>query len=69
MNSLLTEFLTAQRFCIWIKAEQNSLVDQRVLLLRPRPLVRLGLCRANHGLDLVTVNEPSNVRVGDLGSR
>jgi hypothetical protein len=69
MNKLLTEFLTAQRLCIRVKAEQNTLVDQRVLLLRPRPLVQLGLCRANHGLDLVTVNKPSDVRIGDLGSR
>lgn len=52
-----------------VETEQNSLVDKGVLLLRPGTFLNFLASRADNGLDLVAVDQASNVRVGDLGGR
>jgi len=49
--------------------EENSPVDEGVLLLCPGTFLDFLASRANNGLDLVAVDQASNVRVGDLGGR
>lgn len=65
----LTEFLSANCFGIGIKAEQDSLVDQWILLLCPGTFLNLLTSRSNNRLDFVTVDQTSHIRVEYLGSR
>ncbi len=64
-----TEFLPANSFGIGIKAEQDGLVDQWVLLLCPGALLNLLSSRSDNGLDFVTVDQTRYVGVRDLGGR
>ena len=52
-----------------VKTEEDSLVDQGVLLLCPGTFLDFLASRADNGLDLVAVDQASNVWVGDLGGR
>lgn len=63
-----TEFLSAESLGVWVETEENSLVDERILLLRPRALLDLLASRADDGLDLVAIDQTSNIGVADLGS-
>lgn len=65
---LLEEFLPPDGLCVGVKAEENGLVDERVLLLCPGTLLGLLASRADDGLDLGAVDETGNVGIGDLGS-
>lgn len=64
----LTDLLPAKGFGIRVETEENSLVDEGVLLLCPGALLDLLASRADDGLDLVAVDETSYVGVGDLSS-
>lgn len=63
----LTELLATENLGIGVETEENSLVDKRVLLLCPGALLDLLASGTNDRLDLVRVDETSNVGVGDLG--
>ena len=52
-----------------IQTEEDSLVDKGILLLCPGTFLDFLASGANNGLDLVAVDQASNVRVGDLGGR
>lgn len=62
----LTEFVSAQSLCVWVQAEEDSFVDERVLFLCPRTFLYLLPCGAYNRLDLIAVDQASNIRVGDL---
>ena len=64
----LTQLLATQSLRIGVQAEQDTLVDKWVLLLRPGTLEDLRLCRAHHRLDLLAVNEASDIRICHLRS-
>jgi hypothetical protein len=64
----LTQLLSAESLSVGVEAEQNTLVDKRVLVLGPWTLLVLGIRRADNRLDLVAVDQASNVGVSDLGS-
>jgi len=66
---LLGNFLAAQDLRVGVEAEENGLVEKRVLFLGPGALLDLLASGADDGLDLVAVDEASDIRVGDLGSR
>ena len=55
-SQILTKFLSAQSLGVGVKAEQDTLVLQRVLVLRPRTLLNLGTCRTDYGLNFVAVD-------------
>jgi hypothetical protein len=59
--------LSAQSLCVGVEAEEDGLVDERVLLLRPGAFLELLAGRANDGLDLIAVDQAGDVGVGDLG--
>lgn len=59
--------MSADGLGIGIEAEEDSLVDQGVLLLGPRTLLDFLASGADDGLDLVAVDEAGDVGVGDLG--
>jgi len=61
--------LPANGLGVRVKTEEDSLVDQGVLLLCPGTFLDFLASRANNGLDLVAVDQASNVWVGDLGGR
>jgi len=64
---LLENLLPAKGLGVGVETEENSLVDQGVLFLGPWALLNLLTCGANNGLDLVAVDQTSDVGVGDLG--
>jgi len=66
---LLEEFLPADGLGVGVKAEEDTLVDQWVLVLSPRALGNLGVGRSDNSLDHGTVDDASDIWVGDLGSR
>ncbi len=59
--------MPAQRLCIGIETEEDSLVDQGVLLLGPGTLLDFLTSGANDRLDFVAVDEAGDVGVRDLG--
>jgi hypothetical protein len=61
--------LPANGLGVRVETEEDSLVDEGVLLLCPGTFLDFLASRANNGLDLVAVDQASNVRVGDLGGR
>lgn len=63
----LTKLLSADGLGVRVETEQNTLVDQWVLVLRPGALLDFRVGRPNDGLDLSAVNETSHVGVGDFG--
>ena len=68
MDKRLTEFLATDGLRVRVQTEENALVDEGVLVLRPGALLVLRVGGADNGLDLVAVDETSNIGVGDLGS-
>jgi len=64
---LLEDLLPAEGLGVGVETEENSPVDEGVLLLCPGPLLDLLASRADDGLDLVTVDEAGDIGVGDLG--
>ena len=67
-SRIRTKLLPADGLRVRVETEQNALVDEGVLVLRPRALLVLGVGGANDRLDLVAVDEASDVGVGDLRS-
>lgn len=65
----LTEFVSAQGLCVGVQTEENAPVDERVLALRPGALLVLSVGGADNRLNLVTVDETSDIRVADLSGR
>ena len=65
---ILTDLLATESLCVRVKTEENSLVAERVLLLRPGTLLGLLASGAHNRLDLVAVDETGYVGVRDLGS-
>lgn len=59
--------MSAKRLGVRVQTEENGLIDEGVLLLRPGALLDLLPSRSNNGLDLVAVDQTGNVGVGDLG--
>lgn len=68
-EGIRTEFLSAEDLGVRIQAEENTLVDQGVLLLCPGSFLDLGVGGTDDGLDLGAVNETGDIGVGDLGGR
>ena len=64
-----TELLSAENLGVRVQAEENSLVDQGVLLLSPGSFLDLGAGGTDDGLDLSAVDETGDIGVGDLGDR
>jgi len=63
----LTEFLPANSLDVGIEAEEDTLVDQWVLVLRPWALGDLGIGRSDNSLDRRAVDDTSDIRIGYLG--
>ncbi len=63
---MLTELLPAEGLRVWVQAEENTLVDKGVLVLRPGALLVLLVRWTNDRLDLIAVDETGDVGVGDL---
>jgi hypothetical protein len=61
--------LPAQGLGVRIETEKDSLVDERVLLLSPGTFLDFLAGRSDNRLDFIAVDQTSNIRVGDLGSR
>jgi hypothetical protein len=61
--------LPANGLGVRVETEEDSFVDKGILLLRPGTFLDFLASRADNGLDLVAVDQASNVRVGDLGGR
>jgi len=64
---LLEELLATKGLCIWVKTEEDGLVDEGVLLLCPGAFGVLLVGGADGGLDLSAINQAGHVGVGDLG--
>jgi hypothetical protein len=64
-----TQFLPAQGLRIRVETEENGLVNKRVLLLCPGPLLDLLSSGTNDGLDLTAVDKTSDIGIGDFGRR
>ena len=62
----LTKLLPADGLRVRVEAEQDGLVDERVLVLCPGALLDLSVGRSDNGLDLIRVDETGDVGVGDL---
>ena len=69
MEKLLTEFLATDGLRVRVQTEENALVDEGVLVLRPGALLVLRVGGADNGLDLGAVDDTSDVGVGDLSGR
>ena len=65
----LTELLATNGLRVGVQTEENALVDEGVLVLRPGALLVLRVRGADNRLDLVTVNQAGDVRVRDLRRR
>jgi hypothetical protein len=65
---LFGELLLAQGLGVWVELEEKSLIAERVFLLGEWAGLGLEASRADDGLNLVTVDYPSHIRVADLGS-
>lgn len=63
-----TDLLSAEGLGVGVETEENGLVDEGVLLLCPGTLLNFLTSRANDGLNLVAVDQASDIGVGDLGS-
>ena len=61
--------MSAQGLGVRIETEKDSLVDERVLLLSPGTFLDFLAGRSDNRLDFIAVDQTSNIRVGDLGSR
>ena len=61
-----TDFLPAESFSVGVQTEENALVDKGVLVLRPGALLVFRVRGAHDGLNLVAVDEASDVGVANL---
>ena len=61
--------MPAQSFGVRVETEKDSLVDERVFLLSPRTFLNFLASRSDDRLDFVTIDQTSNIRVGDLSGR
>ena len=66
---LLLLRLLGEHLRVGVQTEEDALVDQGVLVLRPRALLVLGVRGADDRLNLIAVNETGDVGVGDLRRR
>ena len=64
-----TEFLPAEGLRVGVQTEEDTLVDEGVLVLRPGALLVLRVCGANDRLNFVAVDETGDIGVGDLRRR
>lgn len=62
-----TELLPADGLGVGVETEEDTLVAEGVLVLRPGTLLDLGVGGTDDGLDLSAVDQPGDVGVGDLG--
>ena len=69
IEGIRTELLAADGLSVRVQAEENALVNQGVLVLRPGALLVLGVRGADDGLDLIAVDDAGNIGVGDLRRR
>lgn len=60
--------MPANRLGIGVEAEEDTLVDQWVLVLGPWASGDLGFGRSDNSLDHGAVDDTSDIGVGDLGS-
>lgn len=67
-SAVLTEFVSTDGFGIGVKAKEDTLVDQWVLVLSPWALGDLGVGRSDNSLDHGAIDDPSDIGVGNLGS-
>lgn len=65
---MLEKFLPTEGLGVWVQAEEDRLVDQRVLLLCPWAFLDFLTSRTNNRLDFVAVDQASDIWVADLGS-
>ena len=65
--TVLTEFLPANGLGVGIETEEDTLVDQWVLVLSPWTLGDLGVGRSDNSLDRGAVDDTSDIWVGYLG--
>ena len=63
----LTEFLPANGLGVGIEAEEDTFVDQWILVLRPWALGNSGICRSDNGLDNRAVDDTGDIWIGYLG--
>jgi len=66
-TTVLTEFLPANSLCVGIEAEEDTFVDQWILVLRPWALGDLGICRSDNSLDHRAVDDTCDIWIGYLG--
>lgn len=59
--------MSAKGLGVWVKTEEDSFVNQWVLLLGPRSLLYFLASRTDHRLDFIAVDQPGDVWVRDLG--
>ena len=69
IEGIRTELLAADGLSVRVQAEENALVNQGVLVLRPGALLNLRVGGTDNGLDLVAVDDAGDIGVGDLRSR
>ena len=65
-NEVRTQLLPAEGLGVGVEAEENTLVNEGVLVLRPGALLVLVVGGTDDRLDLVAVDETGDVGVGDL---
>lgn len=68
-SQLLTELLSANGLCVGVETEQDTLVDQWVLVLSPGTFLDFGIGGSDDRLDLSAVDETSDIRISDFGRR
>ena len=59
----LTQLLSPESLRVRVEAEENALVDKRVLVLSPRALLVLRVGGANDRLNLIAVDDAGHIRV------
>lgn len=59
--------MPANRLGVGVKAEEDTFVDEGILLLCPWAFLSLLTSRTDDGLDFVAVDNACDVRVADLG--
>ena len=65
----LTDLLPAKSLGVGVEAEEDTLVAERVLVMRTRALLDFRVGRANDGLNIGAVDEKGDVGVGDIRGR
>ena len=68
-NRIRTDFLPAQGLGVGVETEKNSLVDERIFLLGPGAFLNFLAGRSDNRLDLIAIDQTSNIGVGDFSRR